>query len=120
MDIEKSMEESNELYVLWTSGDRDVALSMVFMYTFNSKAKGWWEDVCLIVWGPSAKLLAHDEELQGQVRKMLEIGIDVAACRACADMYGVSEILEDLGIEVKGMGHPLSQLLKAGKKVLSI
>jgi hypothetical protein len=112
--------KQDELYVLWTSGDREVALSMVFMYTFNAKAKGWWEDVCLIVWGPSAKLLAQDKELQGRVRQMIVIGIDVVVCRACADMYGVSQILEDLGIEVKGMGHPLSQLLKAGKKVLSI
>jgi hypothetical protein len=115
-----NQENQDELYVLWTSGDRNVALSMVFMYTFNSKAKGWWEDVCLIVWGPSAKLLAEDAELQDRVRQMLEASIDVVACRACADMYGVSEILEKLGVEVKGMGHPLSQLLKAGKKVLSI
>lgn len=112
--------EDNELFVLWTSGDRDVALSMVFMYTFNAKAKGWWEDVCLIVWGPSAKLLAQDEELQDHIRQMIEIGIDVVACKACADIYGVAESLEGLGIEVKGMGHPLSQLLKAGKKVLAL
>ncbi len=113
-------ENQNELYVLWTSGDRNVALSMVFMYTFNSKIKGWWEDVCLIVWGPSAKLLSEDVELQDRVRQMIEAGIDVVACRACADMYGVSEVLEDLGVEVKGMGHPLSQILKSGKKILSI
>lgn len=112
--------ESNELYVLWTSGDRETALSMVFMYTFNAKTKGWWEDVTLIIWGSSSKLLAQDQELQGRIGQMIEAGVKVVACIACANMFGVTKILEDLGIEVKGMGDPLTQLLKAGKIVLSV
>lgn len=115
-----NQDEPNELYILWTSGDREVALSMVFMYAFNSKTKGFWDDVCLIVWGPSAKLLSQDEELQGRVRQMIEAGVKVEACIACANMYGVTKILESLGIEVKGMGQPLTQLMKEGKKILSI
>lgn len=112
--------ESNELYVLWTSGDRETALSMVFMYTLNAKRKGWWEDVTLIVWGASAKLLAQDEELQGHIQQIIVAGVDVVACVACADMFDATKTLEELGIEVKGMGYPLTQLLKAGKTVLSI
>ena len=38
-----------ELVVLWTSGDREVALKMVFMYATNSKKKGWWKEVTLVV-----------------------------------------------------------------------
>ena len=112
--------ENNELYVLWTSGDKEVALSMAFMYTFNSKTKGWWDEVTLIVWGPSAKLLAIDDEIQGRVRQMIEAGVHVTACVACAQMYGVTGILENIGIDVKPMGIPLTELLKSGKKVLSI
>lgn len=112
--------DSNELYVLWTSGNRETALSMVFMYTFNAKTKGWWKDVTLIVWGASSKLLAQDQELQERVRQMIDAGVDVVACVACADMFGVTKTLENLGIEVKGMGYPLTQLLKAGKTVLSV
>ena len=112
--------EPEELFVLWTSGDREVALGMVFMYTLNSKLRGWWEDVTLIVWGASTRLLAEDEELQGRVRQMIEAGIDVVACVACAEMFGATKVLEDLGIEVKPMGQPLSQLLKAGKTLLTV
>jgi hypothetical protein len=110
----------DELFVLWTSGDRDVALSMVFMYTHNSKLRGWWEDVTLIVWGASAKLLAEDEELQERVRQMIDAGVDVVACIGCANMMGVTEKLASLGLEVKSMGHPLTQYLKAGKTVLTV
>lgn len=119
MDVSKN-EDQEKLHVLWTSGDREVALSMVFMYTFNAKTKGWWEDVCLIVWGPSAKLLSQDEELQGRVRQMVEGGVEVVACIACAQMFGVTQILESIGVTVKPMGNPLTQLLKEGKTILTI
>lgn len=120
MDQSVEQRENSELYVLWKSGDKEVALSMAFMYTFNSKTRGWWDEVTLIVWGPSAKLLAIDEEIQGRVLQMIDAGVHVTACIACAQMYGVVGILESLGIEVKPMGTPLTELLKSDKKVLSV
>jgi len=112
--------QPNDLYVLWTSGDRDVALGMAFMYTFNAKTRGWWDNVTLIVWGASTKLLGQDEELLGRVRQIIEAGVKVEACLACAEMYGMVATLENLGVEVKYMGQPLTELLKAGKIVLSV
>jgi hypothetical protein len=103
----------DELVVLWTSGDREVALKIAFMYTFNSKRFKWgWKKVTLIVWGPSAKLLAEDKELQEHILDMKEAGIKLQACKKCSDMYGVSEDLRRLGIEVKYMGKPLTDYLR--------
>jgi hypothetical protein len=116
------MENSNnqdKLAVLWTSADREVALKMVFMYTYNSKLKGWWDDVTLIIWGPSAKLLSKDTELQDYVKKAQKVGVKVQACRACSDMYEVTEKLEALDIEVIYMGEPLTNYLKNGWKVIT-
>ena len=39
--IEKKPSKPEELVVVWTSGDREVALKMAFMYTFNSKRFKW-------------------------------------------------------------------------------
>ncbi|KXS47386.1 MAG: hypothetical protein AWL62_2688, partial [Halanaerobium sp. T82-1] len=36
------MADKNSLVVLWTSGDKEVAKKMVFMYTLNAKTRGWW------------------------------------------------------------------------------
>jgi hypothetical protein len=93
---------------------------MAFMYTYNAKKQGWFDEVVLIVWGPSAKLLSENKMLQDYVKKMQEAGIKVEACMACAKMYGVDGILQELGIDVKGMGVPLSNYLKDGWKVLSL
>lgn len=114
------MDKPNSLVMLWTSADRDVALKMVFMYTLNSKLRGWWEDVILVVWGPSTKLLSVDLELQDYMRRMIKSGVTVKACKACTDEYGVTTDLERLGIDVKYMGEPLTQYLKGGQTVLTI
>jgi hypothetical protein len=113
------MENNDKLVVLWTSGDREVAEKMVFMYTQNSKLRGWWKDVTLIVWGPSSKLLSQDSGLQDYIQSIKGVGVEVVACRACADEYGVTSDLESLGIEVKYMGEPLTSYLKSGIKVLT-
>ena len=104
----------SKLMVLWTSGDREVALKMVFMYTFNAKKRGWWDEIRFVIWGPSSKLLSEDEELQQAVKHMKEAGVELLACKACADLYGVSDKLTALGVDVKYMGVPMTDMLKGG------
>ena len=111
--------KSTKLLIIWTSGDRDVALKTVFMYTYNAKLKGWWDDVQLLVWGPSSKLLSVDMELQEYIKKMKDTGVILTACKACADQYDVSNKLEEMGIDVKYMGVPLTEMLKTGWTTIS-
>jgi len=109
----------NRLAVIWSSGDPEVANKVCLMYTQNAKKQKWFDEVTLIVWGPSAKLLATDRELQTTIKSMLKDGVKIQACRACSDSYGVSNDLRELGIEVKYMGKPLTDILKQGWKVLT-
>jgi len=116
----RSSKEKKSLVVLWSSADREVALKMAFMYTRNAKRQGWWEDVILIVWGPSARLLSEDGELREKVKEIKALGVALEACKACTDMYGVSEALEELGVDVKYMGTPLTEYLKEDRAVLCL
>ena len=109
----------SRLCVVWTSGDPEVALNVCFMYTLNAKRQGWFDVVHLVVWGPSAKLLAGSPKLQAEVKAMREAGVVVEACVACARTYGVDGALKGLGLDVKGMGKPLSDRLKENWKVLT-
>jgi len=109
----------DSLVVLWTSGDRDVADKMVFMYTLNSKLRQWWKEVTLIVWGPSSKLITEDIELQEYLKKLKDAGVRLEACISCADMYRASKKLAGLGFDVKPMGIPLTQYLKKGSAVIT-
>jgi hypothetical protein len=115
--------ERQEIYgnlvVVWSSQDQEVAENMVFMYTKNSKIKGWWKQVRLVVWGPSARLLATNETLQKEIQELKTVGVGLQACKACADRYGVSDKLSAMGIDVLYMGSPLTECLKEGWTVLT-
>ncbi len=108
------------LYVLWTNDNLVTAEKMVFMYTVNSRLKGWWDEVTLIIWGATTILVSEDAKIQGLVAKALEAGVHVTACKACADQLGVTEKLEELNIEVKYWGQPLTELLKSNERLLTI
>jgi len=111
--------DPSKLLVVWTSGDRDVAMNMVFMYTYNAKKNDWWENIRFIVWGVSTKLLSGDKELQQEILKMKEIGIEILVCKACADIYGLSDDLQKLGLEVRYVGKDLTDMLKSGWTTLT-
>ena len=110
---------NDKLAVIWSSGDVEVATNVCLVYTHASKSAKWFNEVTLIVWGPSAKLLTENADLQVKVKKMIKDGVKVQACIACASNYGVVEELRNIGIEVKGMGKPLTTMLKNDWKVIS-
>ena len=112
-------EKQEKLVVLWATGDRDVAEKSCLMYAHAAKRNGWFDEVVLIVWGSSSRLLAEDEALQEKVKAMKSDGVILEACIACSNMLGVTEELKNLGIDVKGMGLPLSEYLKSGYHVLT-
>jgi len=112
--------ENNHLYVLWTNDNPITAEKMVFMYTINSLVHGWWEKVTLIVWGATPKLVAEDAATQAKIKEAQAAGVHVTACKACADQLGVTQALEDMKIEVKYWGQPLTDLLKNNERLLTI
>ena len=114
------MSKKTHLYVLWTSGDPVTAENMVFMYTVNALLQGWWEEVTVIVWGASAKLVSEDVNIQKKVKEAIEAGVHLSACKACAEELGVADALEELNIGVKYWGVPLTDVLKDEECLLTI
>ncbi|GAB4545558.1 MAG: hypothetical protein Tsb0013_03490 [Phycisphaerales bacterium] len=113
--------EADTLFVLWTSGDPDVAHRMALMYAHAAKKYGWYEHVTLVVWGPSQRLLCADKDLKAKIKEMQDDGVKVEACIACAKTYGLVEDLEALGLPVYGQGKPLSDAMKDPRtSVLSV
>jgi len=114
------MSEKTHLYVLWTNDNQITAEKMVFMYTINSLIHGWWERVTLIIWGATAKLVSENKDIQKKVKEALDVGVHITACKACADQLGVTQTLEDLKIEVKYWGTPLTEIITNGERLLTI
>lgn len=112
-------ESSDKLVIVWTSDDPYLAEHMVLMYAHAAKSAGWFSEVTLIVWGPSAKMVSENMMIQEKLAAMQKDGVKFEACIACASAYGVSEDLKNLNIDVKGMGKPLTGYLKSDAKVLT-
>ena len=110
---------SDTLVVVWSSGDPDVAEKACLMYAHAAKKNRWFNEVILIVWGPSEKLLAENVMLKEKIAEMQKDGIIVQACVACANMYGVADELRICKVDVKGMGIPLTKYLKRDYKIIS-
>ena len=112
--------KKKNLLVLWTSGEKETAMNMALLYSLNSKLKGWWDSVTLLVWGASTRLLSEDEEMQNYLHTLQGAGVEVIACKKCAENLGVVEKLESLGVNVFYTGQYLTEKLQAGEKILSV
>lgn len=108
-----------KLCIVWSTGEKDVAMRMIFVYLMDAKSMGWWDEINLVIWGPSARLLANDEEVQFELDLVQQSGIMVEACRGCTEAYGVTSQIKSLGIDVKYMGEALTQYLQSDARVIT-
>ncbi|MBN2259829.1 MAG: DsrE family protein [Clostridiales bacterium] len=110
----------DKLNILWTTDNKDTVFNMLSMYAINSLTNKWWDDVNLIIWGASAKLIGNDTQVQTEIIEMIKQGVSLEACKDCCDNFGVTDKLTSLGINVRYMGKSLTDYIKSGEKILSI
>ena len=112
--IEKEKNMASKVFVILSSGDREVALEVGLVYPLNAKTKGWMDEVKVIIFGPSEKIAANDAEVQAKLKEIQKAGVEVMACKWCADRMNITDKLEAAGIKVVYVGSIISDLLKDG------
>ncbi len=115
-----SIEKPNTLLVLWTTAERDTAINMVLMYVYNAKVNGWWQDLTLLIWGSSPRLLCEDGLIKEKVAEIRDTGVRVIACKKCAENLGLVEQIEAMGIGVFYTGEFLTDWIKSGAPMITI
>jgi len=101
-----------KLLIVWTNGDKEVAMKLPLLYGSVILERGYWEEAHLMVWGPSIKLAASDPDVQARLEQMRSSGVTMSACIVCTDDYGATEALASLGIENTHTGEMLTDCLK--------
>jgi len=109
----------DKLLIIWSTSEIEVAKKMVLLYSSVILPRGYWDQAHLMIWGPSAKLLAENEELQEMVTKVKETGVKLSVCVVCSDEYGVTKQLEAMGVEAIHTGEFLTEALKSDWKVVT-
>lgn len=110
----------NRLYILWTNDNVLNAEHMILMYSTNAMKNQWWEEVTVIIWGATSKLVAENSHIQDLVSEAKKTGVKFTACESCAENLGTKQKLLDLGIEVKQWGEPLTKLIKNKESLITI
>lgn len=109
-----------KLNILWCSDNIVTVEKMLLMYAVNAMMQNWWDEVVVIIWGASARLVAENAVIKQRIEIAQLAGVKFEACKACADQLGVSEKLSDMGINVYGYGDRLTEILQDGENLLSI
>ncbi|QKF83157.1 DsrE family protein [Halarcobacter ebronensis] len=109
-----------EAKILWTTDNKETSIHMVLLYAHNAKIKGWMDEVSVLVWGASQKLIAQDKEIQDKVKAMIDDGVKVTACLKCAENMEIAEGLEACNIDVYYTGELLSNWIKSGDTIISV
>ncbi|MEG1615687.1 MAG: DsrE family protein [Bacteroidales bacterium] len=112
--------ENEKLTILWTSGEKDVALKVVLRYAEGALEKGMWKAIDLIIWGPSVQIAADDETVRLKVQKLIEQGVKVKACIVCAEEYGVTETLEKMNVQLEMVGEEITHIIQDQTPLLSL
>ena len=101
-----------KLLIVWSTEEVEVAKKMVLLYGSVILPRGYWDAAHLMIWGPSARLLAENAELQAMLKSVQQSGVTTSACVVCSDDYGVTEQLQTLGVETDHTGELLTQALQ--------
>lgn len=103
---------STKLLVVIATGDREKALTAL-MYARNALKREWLDDVKVVFFGPSERLLATDEEVAARAREIASYGGSFA-CKAISDREAISNEIEGLGVQVEYVGTIISEFIKSG------
>ncbi len=109
----------NKLLIVWSTSEIEVAKKMILLYGSVILPRGYWDKAHIMIWGPSAKVLAENVELQEMVAKVQGTGVKFSCCVVCSDDYGVTEQLSTLGIDMTHTGEMLTESLQSDWKILT-
>ncbi len=112
--------EGNNLYILWTGKDKEEAQMVVFRYMENVIEKREWQHIVLLLWGPSEKLVAEDPDINKKLTDLMQKDVTVKACIICADEYGVTDKLLNMGIQLETLSDTLTQIIKLQKAFVTL
>ncbi|OEF99069.1 hypothetical protein BHF71_02485 [Vulcanibacillus modesticaldus] len=103
---------SSKVVIIISTGEKEKALTGM-MYAANALKNKWLDDVKVVFFGPSEKLISQDQELQELSSKILKYQTPVA-CKFISDNEEISNDLEKLGYRIDYVGALISDFIKEG------
>ena len=103
---------TDKVLVIIATGDRDKALTGL-MYARNALRRGWLDDVKVVYFGPSERLMVEDADVASAAIEVASLG-EAYACKAISDRDEISEKIDELGVRVEYVGTIISDYIRQG------
>ena len=104
---------NDKLLVIIGSSDVDKA-NTGMMYALNALKNRWMEEVKVVFFGPSEKVLLENPDLQNLLEEYQNIGGVSSACKFISDRDELSPSINSPGVKVEFVGRLISNLVKEG------
>ncbi len=101
-----------KILVIISTAEKEKALTGI-MYAFNAIKNQWVDDLKVIFFGPFENLLGEDPEVAEAARRLLTYQ-KPTACKFLADRDGISDQLEQMGMDVDYVGAIISAHVAEG------
>ena len=102
----------SKVLVVWKSNNDIDIHNFVIPYSYNAVMHEWFDEVELLIWGASQEKVINDTIIQQEVSNLIKNEIKVYACKMCSDKIGATDILKEIGVNVRYTGDLLSDRLK--------
>ena len=103
---------SSKLLIIIATGEKEKAQAGM-MYTHNAIKYRWLDDIKVIFFGPSERLVAEDEDMAKRAQEIAKLS-ECVACKYISDKESLSGNLAKLGIKIEYVGPIISNLIKDG------
>jgi hypothetical protein len=103
---------SSKIISIISTGEKEKALTGI-LYSTMAKAQGWMDEVKVVLLGPSEKLAATDPQVQDALKQAMA-NTSPVACKFIADQQGITQKLEELGLDIQFVGDIISNHIKEG------
>ncbi len=102
-----------KVLVIISTENKENALGAL-MFVQNSIKNKRFEDLKLILFGPSEKLASTDQALQSIIADIVSMNGSPVACKAISDMHNIGKELTSLGFKLEYVGDPIGQFINDG------
>jgi hypothetical protein len=111
--------DTSALVIIWTSGDKEIALKTALSYALNSKLNGWMQNVTVMACGPSVQLLAKDKDIRNVFTYLKQAGVTILVDKKSVEEYKLSKEIDTLNLEVRTLGKPLTVFIRQKRTILT-
>ena len=103
---------ASKIMIILSTAEKQKALTGI-MYAVNAQKNKWVDDIKVIFFGPFENLMCEDEEIVQAASQLLDYQTPIA-CKFLSDRDGISDKLEELGVNLDEVGSLISGYIEEG------